>query len=357
MSTRFPPARWPASARWVLLVGIALVLVLLMEMFHLPAALLLGPMFAAIFMAVNEASVRVPRPAFILSQSVVGLMMASVLPLDLFDEIARDWPIFVSGVLFTVLAAAVLGYFMTRAQLFPGTTAIWGSSPGAAAAMVLVSESYGADMRLVAFMQYLRVACCALVSTILARSLGLDPTAVQQVDWFPPLDIAGAAMTLGLAVLAAFAGSRSRIPGGALLVPLMLGLVVKFTGVMPLVLPPWLLALSYAVIGFGVGLRFTHEVVRHAARTFPRVLGSIMILIGVCAGFGYLLHLVAGVDLLTALLATSPGGADTVAIIASSPSMNIDLPFVMAMQVARFIFVVLTAPALARYLSTGARAG
>ena len=41
--------------------------------------------------------------------------------------------------------------------MLPGTTAVWGSSPGAATAMVLMAEAFGADARLVAFMQYLRV--------------------------------------------------------------------------------------------------------------------------------------------------------------------------------------------------------
>ncbi len=42
----------------------------------------------------------------------------------------------------------------------------------------------------------------------------------------------------------------------------------------------------------------------------------------------------------------SPGDADSVAIIAASS--HVDLPFVMAMQMARFILVLLVGPALAR---------
>jgi uncharacterized membrane protein AbrB (regulator of aidB expression) len=53
----------------------------------------------------------------------------------------------------------------------PGTTAIWGSSPGAATAMTLMSESYGADMRLVAVMQYLRVVLVVLTASLVARLL------------------------------------------------------------------------------------------------------------------------------------------------------------------------------------------
>lgn len=339
--------------RWAGLVALALLFVAVFEALHFPAALLLGPMLAAILFAISGAPVRVPQVGFRGAQGIVGMMMAASIPLDLLTELRADWPAFVSGILFTVLAAGVLGYFMTRARLFPGTTAIWGSSPGAAAAMVVMSEAHGADMRLVAFMQYLRVVCCVLLSTILARTLGVDAPPARP-DLFPPMDWMAAAVTVILALLTVTLARRIRIAGGPLVLSLLLGLAMKALG-LPLVLPPVLLALSYATIGFGVGLRFTPEVVRYAARAFPRTLASILMLIGACAAFGYALHVVTGIGLLTALLATSPGGADTVAIIASSPDMDIDVPFVMTMQVGRFLFVVLTAPTLARYLSAGAR--
>jgi membrane AbrB-like protein len=57
----------------------------------------------------------------------------------------------------------------------------------------------------------------------------------------------------------------------------------------------------------------------------------------------------AKVDPLTAYLATSPGGADSVAIIAASS--NVDVSFVMAMQTVRLIAVLLLAPVLTRFLA------
>ena len=51
----------------------------------------------------------------------------------------------------------------------PGTTGVWGSSPGAASAMVVMADAFGADARLVAFMQYLRVVCVVVVASLIAR--------------------------------------------------------------------------------------------------------------------------------------------------------------------------------------------
>ena len=57
-----------------------------------------------------------------------------------------------------------------------------------------------------------------------------------------------------------------------------------------------------------------------------------------------------GVDPLTAYLATSPGGMDSVAIIAAA-SDSVDISFVMALQTARFLIVLLAGPPLARLLA------
>ena len=152
--------------------------------------------------------------------------------------------------------------------------------------------------------------------------------------------------TMALAVLGAIAGAKSRIPAGALLVPLFAGIALSCTHVMTITLPPWLMAGCYALVGWSIGLRFSREIVIYAARVFPKIAASTLTLIALCGGLAVLLHLIVGTDPLTAYLATSPGGADSVAIIAASS--NVDVPFVMAMQMARFILVLLVGPALAR---------
>jgi uncharacterized membrane protein AbrB (regulator of aidB expression) len=62
-----------------------------------------------------------------------------------------------------------------------------------------------------------------------------------------------------------------------------------------------------------------------------------------------------GVDPLTAFLATSPGGIDSVVIIAANS--DVDLPCIVAMQTARFILILLLGPAMARFLARRAGTG
>jgi len=215
--------------------------------------------------------------------------------------------------------------------------------------MTLMAEAYGEDVRLVAFMQYLRVALIAIVASLVSRIWLGSAGAVSRMIWFPPVAWDSFIATATVAGVGALVGPRLRIPAGALLLPMLLGALLQDMGLLVIELPPWLLAPAYAVIGWSIGLRFTRPILIHAARALPRVLTSILALIAICAGIGYLLAAVAGLDPLTAYLATCPGGVDSVAIIAANSKVNV--PFVMAMQTARFIAVLSIGPSLARLMA------
>ena len=337
-------------AQWAILLCLSMPLVLAFRAMHLPAAFLLGPMIAAILVGTAEGTVRVSPYAFFLAQGVVGCMIARAIPLSIVGEILRDWPLFLTGVLSVVVAAAVLGWLQTRWQVLPGTTAIWGSAPGAASAMVLMADAFGADVRLVAFMQYLRVVCVTIIATLVSRIwVSASGGSLPDAAWFPPVAWLPLLETVTVAWGGALLAYRLGVPAGPLLVPFIAGVLLQDAGGMTIELPPALLAVSYALIGWSIGLRFTRPILVHAARAFPRVLGSILALTAICGLFAVILVFAEGIDPLTAYLATSPGGADSVAIIASSS--KVDQPFVMAMQIARFLVVLLTGPSLARFIA------
>ncbi|MDF1484314.1 AbrB family transcriptional regulator [Ramlibacter sp. H39-3-26] len=340
---------------WALLVALSAALAAVLEHLGLPAGLMLGPMLAAVLAMMAGVSLRLPNACFVAAQGLVGCLLARSIPATVFTTIGRDWPVFVVGVLAVVTVANGLGWLLARWQVLPGTIAIWGSAPGAATAMVLMSEDYGADVRLVACMQYLRVVCVSVVASVVARlsAHGTAAAPMVAIDWFPAVDPAALAATLAIAWGGAWAGWRLRLPAGTLLGPLLLGVAFQGAAGQPLVLPPWLLAGAYAAVGWSIGLRFTRPILAVAIRALPRVLASIFALIALCGGFAALLVAWTGIDPLTAYLATSPGGADSVAIIAASS--QVDLPFVIAMQTLRLVFVMLTGPLIARFIAARLR--
>jgi membrane AbrB-like protein len=342
-----------APLKWAVLVLVSLAFIVPLELMRLPAALLLGAMAAAILVAVFDGKLAVPHWPYVLAQGLIGCLVARSIGPAILVTMVQQWPLFLAGVCSVLLISTSLGALLARWKVLPGTTAVWGSSPGAATVMVLMSEGFGGDPRLVAYMQFLRVMLVALVASIVARWFAPGGLARAAIDWFPAVAAGPLWETLALAVFGAIAGAKSRIPAGALLVPLFAGIALSCTRVMTITLPPWLMAGCYTLVGWSIGLRFSREIVIYAARVFPKIAASTLTLIALCGGLAVLLHLIVGTDSLTAYLATSPGGADSVAIIAASS--NVDVPFVMAMQMARFILVLLVGPALAKAVARWTR--
>jgi membrane AbrB-like protein len=343
------PSRDGRALRWLLLFVLSIGLVVVLELAGLSAALLIGPMLAGIIIAVTGPAMRVPTPIFFAAQGLIGCMIGESITHEILVDVLAEWPVFLGAVVSVVAASMVFGWLLAGSRVLPGTTALWGSFPGAASAMTLMAEVYGADVRLVAVMQYLRVVLVMLVASAVIGVFGGQPGQAAAMVWLPPVDWPALAATLAICWGGALAARLLRIPAGPLLAPLVLTVVLQDIGWVDVELPPLLLAAAYAGVGWSIGLRFTRLILRHAARALPRILASIVLLIAVCGLMSVVLARLAGLDPLTAYLAMSPGGADSVAIIAASST--IDLPFVMAMQTARFLIVLLLGPSLARLMA------
>ncbi|HTH61368.1 MAG TPA: AbrB family transcriptional regulator [Paraburkholderia sp.] len=349
--TAAPPKRLAGMApavQWSALIALSLVASGVFAATGLPAALLLGPMVAGIVVAANGAQVRIPRQTSLPVQAVIGCMIAKMLPPAIFAQVGAHWPLFAFGVLSVIAASTLLGWLLMRLRVLPGSTAVWGLSPGAATVMILMAEAHDADPQMVALLQYLRVLIVATVASIAAALLGAGAHHVAHAPWFAPIAWGPFASTLALAWVGGLLGRRLPVSAGPLLVPLVAGVALMHAGWITIELPRWLLAVAYALVGWRVGLQFTPALLRHAARALPRLAACSAALVVACAALAALLVTTLHVDPLTAWLAMSPGGADSVAIIAAST--NVDVPFVMAMQMMRFVVVVFAAPPLARLL-------
>jgi membrane AbrB-like protein len=315
-----PANRW---GRWFALIVLSLLLTGLLEFLRAPAALLLGPMVAAIFFGLRGDTLPMPRQTLTLTQAVVGCLVAQAFSPELLRSLARDGLPMLATVLTTVIAAGIVGLIMVKARTLPGTTAAWGSSPGGAAVMVTLAEEYGADVQLVAFMQYLRVVVVVLAASLVSWWLIGSRAGACRYASTPALPLRVAALSL-LATLwccrhRRVAGQRmSRIPGGALLVPMFLAIAVQFSGCgpHPSAVAPAGPLVSRRLAGMS-GCDLIAPPCLLALAALPQLLLGIALLIALVRAcrpgcWRALLH----TDFLTAYLATTPGGLESVAIIA-----------------------------------------
>jgi hypothetical protein len=338
------------SAQWTFLLLITLLSTALCEWLALPAALLLGPMFAGIATESLGSKLRLPRASMYFSQAVIGCLIAKSINQDILGLFADYWLILLATVSLTLVASVSLGWIMSKMKILPGTTAIWGLLPGAASVMVMMAEDFGADARLVAFMQYLRVLMVTLTASLVAKFWAHIPNAdLHNLVWFPTIHLGPFFISIGIVCISLLAAFVPRISGGVLLVSMTLGGYVQLGGYAQLELPLWLLAVAFAMVGWSVGLRFTKQVLIAAAKALPQTILSIALLIVFCMGLASMLIYTLNADPLSSYLGTSPGGVDSAAVIAAST--KVDIAFVMALQIMRFLITLILGPWLSRLIA------
>ncbi|HEX4179116.1 MAG TPA: AbrB family transcriptional regulator, partial [Rhizomicrobium sp.] len=318
-----------------------------------------GPMIAGIVFGVNGVRLSVPSWPYLGAQALIAAMVAASITSAIINAFGHDALLFTTVMAATLLGATALGWLISRAGLIPGSTAVYGTSAGGGSAMILLGEAEGADARLVAFMQYSRVLLVALAAALVARfwvgGAGASATGAAVVgvhtpgasSWLAPVHWGNLAAVLLLAALGQQAARLLRLRAWALLGPMLLLSALHAGGWLAIEIPRWLLAAAYALLGWHIGLGFRRDALLHAGRALPVVAGAALCLIVFCALLAWCLVRLAHVDALTAYLATSPGGLDSVAIIAAS-TPGVNLPFVLALQSTRLLFVIGFSPLIAR---------
>lgn len=262
-----PLARLPGFAQWALVLALSVLFFFIIEFVGMPAAGLIGPMIAGVVAGTHGAIIRVPRHVFAIAQGIIGVLIAGTIQPEILATIVADWPLFLAFTLSTLAASSYLGWQISRWRILPGSTAIWGAAPGAASVMVIMADAFGADFRLVAFMQYLRVMMVAAVAAITAAFLVPDAAGhAVEVDFLPVLRPVDFGLTLAVIGVGAGLGALLRLPSPYFMRVLILSLVLHFGAGLSFQLPPWLLLIGYACIGLSIGLNFTRPIVRHAAR-------------------------------------------------------------------------------------------
>jgi membrane AbrB-like protein len=343
------PASWPVWVQWPALLALSALISLIWNTMGLPAALLLGPMIGGIVFGVNGLRLAVPPWPYLGAQAIIGAMVSAAITPAIVVTLSSNALLFGVVMAGTLLGAAVLGWLISRSGLIPGATAVYGTAPGAASAMVLLGEAEGADARLVAFMQYSRVLLVALAASLVARfwAGAAGGAHAPGAPWLAPVHWGNLAVVLLLGALGQQAARLLRLQAWALLGPMLLLSALHAGGWLTIELPRWLLAAAYALLGWHIGLGFHRDALLHAGRALPVVISAALSLMAFCALLAWCLMRLAHVDALTAYLATSPGGIDSVAIIAAS-TPRVDLPFVLALQSVRLLFVIALAPLITR---------
>lgn len=337
--------------RWLLLVAVTTGVTVPLTLVGVPSAALFAALVVGIGLALlSFAPGRVPRPLGITAQGVLGVYIATMVDETAVSALGSDWPIVVGIAVATLLISVGFGVLL---GLHRGVTPLTGSLAlvaGGASGLVAIARELGGDDRVVAVVQYLRVA-------LVTASMPVVVTLVYHADRARPVVVAPAhqsapwylsiGLMVALVVAGALGGRLIRLPGAGLLGPMALTLGLELTGTsFGLSVPVALVQVAYMLIGWQAGLAFTRESLRAVGRVLPAALGLIVALGLTTAGLGVVLAKVTGLTPLEGYLATSPGGV--YAVLATAVETGSNVTFIIAAQVLRVLMMLFAAPLLAR---------
>jgi hypothetical protein len=322
---------------------------------HLMIPLLVGFVAAISGLVVSQVPPRINGAC----HSVLGVMFgASLSPVVLHQEAGAILPLAVVTVMTVVfsLAAAVLLAVVGRIDR---PTAILGMIAGGSAAVVSCAEELKADVRLVAIMQYLRVALVAATAPALVGWLLTSPAPPGHADhgaspaWHPvagPHQVTGLALVAVVAFTGAWAGGRLHLPSAALLGPMLLAATLTVTGAATGFAPSGALrSVLFTIVGLDVGLRFTRSAVARTGRVLPLALACTVAVSVASTALAWLLSGLVHIPMSDAYLATTPGGINSV--LATAAATHADISLISSVQSLRLFSMVLLAPLLIRMLA------
>jgi len=333
----------------------------LFDTLHIPVGWMLGPMVAgAVGSALLKRPAALPQPVMRVGQALIGLGIGVDFTFETLRQVVLLGVPLVAAVVVTGALSLLNGYLLCRWADVDPATGFVGTLPGAASAMVVMAEELGADPMGVTILTYVRLVLVVFL-TPLATSLffgGGETVAGAAAGVTAAMPVAPRGLNLAALLvcgtLGPYLGRRLHLPSFSFLGATLAIMLVSWTLPYQFVLPEPLFHLGMLLVGLSVGMRFDFASVVRLGKAVLLEVVLVVGLIGLCLVMGYVIHCLTGVDPLTAALGAAPGGMEMMT--ATAAQMGGDAGMVLAMQMTRWLIVLLAGPYVATRLGRRAKA-
>lgn len=319
---------------------------------HLPAAWLFGPLIvSAVFAIRGWRAVALSRHTYCGVQAVIGTALGAGFSSETLHLLLSHFEMVLTAVVSIFLTSLLNGWILVRWTRLDAPTAFLGTLPGGASAMVAMGDSLQADTRLVAIIQYVRLLiilgtlfiAAPLLLHLLPSSSQMDATLLSANPNFTWRNFG---MLIPLTAAGYFAGVYTRIPAGTFVVPAVLEFALGFVGISLGRWPAAVFAAAYLFMGLQIGGRFQRSTLETMKGLFIPVFSTSFILLTASLFLAGWLCWDLKLSPLSAYLAATPGGLDSVAVMAGE--LGADSSIILVIQMTRLLSVLLIGPWLVR---------
>lgn len=321
--------------------------------FNLPLAWMLGSMTFTTIAALAGAPVTLHMPLRMAMVAVLGTLLGSAFTPEILDRL-QHWSFGVlTMIAFVTVMTAISVFFLIRVGRMDRSTAYFAGTPGGLGEMTVVGEQQGGDPRTIALVHATRIFVVVFLLPLYLASIGgLEiPNTARVLASRPSAHGWELAILGACAVIGYFLGRTLRLPGGQILVPLVISAAAHLSGLVEGRPPANLIAVAQVVIGSAIGARFVGLNLRATARPIILALCSALLMLAMAAAFANVAAPLLGLPVHALLLALSPGGLAEMSLIALA--LNVDTAFIATMHLVRILLIVTIAPIVFRILHWG----
>lgn len=338
---------WATTALFATIASVAFTLI------GMPSPVLFGALVGGVVYAVlGSHRLSLPEPCFTFGQAVVGVTIGALVDMQTLGALGTDLAPILGACIATLVISVAGGYALRVRRDMSLATGVFAMVAGGASGVTAIAHELGADERVVAMVQYLRVLLVLIAMPVVTAVVFRPPSDHDATFGDDPALLGGLAFTalsVGIGLLLA---RWFKLPAGSLLGPMLVSIPLALSGWFDPFggpgVPAAIVNVGYALIGIQVGLRFTRESLKSIASLLPRATVLIFVVIAACAGLAVVLAWMTGESMFDAYLATTPGGL--YAVLATAIESGSNVTFVLGVQVMRLIVMLLAAPLLARWL-------
>ncbi|MED1913691.1 AbrB family transcriptional regulator [Bacillus thuringiensis] len=278
---------------------------------HSPLPWLLGALVTTVICnMLGVKNLWIPRWFRQAGLTVIGITLGLRMTPEIVDTMTGHIGLMLVTTILTILISLVNAWIFYKVCRVDGITAIFSNIPGGLSEMVSVGQMAGGNQQVITIFHSIRAISVVLCTPYLVTFL---PThaAIQTATTEHMLGIGQTVMILVAGVIGALIASRCYIPApfllGALLVTALISMNTSLVGESP-ALPSILVQVAQIFIGVSIGLGFKREDIAKNRRFFlfglMHSLFLFVMVIALAIGISY----VTATDIVTAILATVPGG-------------------------------------------------
>lgn len=316
---------------------------LLFATIHSPLPWLLGALVTTV--VCNMLGVKnlwIPRWFRQAGLTVIGITLGLRMTPEIVGTMTGHIGLMLVTTILTVVISLGNAWIFYKVCRVDGVTAIFSNIPGGLSEMVSVGQTAGGNQQIITIFHSIRAISVVLCTPYLVTFLPSPGHATLQTAASDHvLGLGTTALILAAGVIGALIASRCYIPApfllGALLVTALISMNTSLVGDSP-VLPSFLVQVAQIFIGVSIGLGFKREDIAKNRRFFLYGLLHSLFLFIMVILLAIVISFTTSTDIVTAILATVPGGLAEMSLTALATGA--DPLLVTAFHLFRVVFVL-----------------